>query len=96
MANGDKQYDNNMTGVLFRNEDKQTENHPDYKGQAEVNRVEFWLSAWVKTSQAGKKFLRLSFQPKQQQSGGGSGGGTQMVTPDAGGFPVPAEDDIPF
>jgi hypothetical protein len=58
-----QQYDNNMRGVLFKNLDRNSDSQPDYKGKAEVNGVEFWLSAWVREGQKGK-FMSLSFTPK--------------------------------
>jgi hypothetical protein len=57
-------YDNNMRGVLFKNDRKERDNHPDYKGSAEVDGVEYWLSAWIKEGQKGK-FMSLSFTPKE-------------------------------
>lgn len=61
------QYDNNMRGVLFKNDRKEKDSHPDYKGSCEVNGVEMWLSAWIKEGAKGK-FMSLSFEPKQQVS----------------------------
>lgn len=52
------------SGSLFRNDDKQGDSHPDYKGQAEVNGVAMWMSAWLKTSKGGKKYMSLAFKPK--------------------------------
>ena len=52
-------------GALFRNDNKQQDNHPDYKGSIIVNGVDFWISAWLKTSEkTGKKFMSLSVKPK--------------------------------
>ena len=61
------QYDNNMRGVLFKNDRKEKDSHPDYKGSCEVNGVEMWMSAWIKEGAKGK-FMSLSFEPKQQVS----------------------------
>ena len=48
------EYDNNMRGVLFRNDRKEKETHPDYKGSCEVDGVEMWISAWIKDGKNGK------------------------------------------
>jgi uncharacterized protein (DUF736 family) len=59
------QYDNSNRGAIFKNDDKQQDNHPDYKGSLNVNGVDLWISAWLKTSEkTGKKFLSLSVKPK--------------------------------
>lgn len=55
------------SGALNKNENKRPDkNDPDYQGQAEVDGVGYWLSAWVKSGPNGK-FLSLSFKPKQQK-----------------------------
>ncbi len=56
-------YDNNMSGALFKNVDKDRDQQPDYKGTAEVDGVEYWISAWLKEGQKGK-YMRLAFTAK--------------------------------
>ena len=58
-------YDNTNRGALFKNDDKQSDKHPDYKGSINIDGVEYWLSSWIKTSKQGNKFMSLSVQPKQ-------------------------------
>lgn len=61
-------YDN--SGILFKNDDKQSERQPDYRGDALIDGREFWLSGWVKEGRKGK-FLSLSFklkEPKKAQT----------------------------
>ena len=60
-------YDNSNRGVLFKNDRKEQENHPDYKGSINTNGVEFWLSAWIKEGKSGK-FMSLSVKPKEAQA----------------------------
>ena len=55
------------SGSLFKNDRKEKENHPDYKGACMVGGVEMWMSAWLKTGANGTKFMSFSFQPKDQQ-----------------------------
>jgi len=58
-----------LSGALFRNEKGDNPNRPDYKGSfTNEDGKEFWVSAWVKTSKDGSKFLSLSMQPKETKS----------------------------
>lgn len=61
-------FDNTNRGVLFTNDRKQGEKHPDYKGSINVGGKEFWLSAWSKSGAKGP-FLSLSIEAKDAQSG---------------------------
>jgi hypothetical protein len=49
---------------LFKNERKDSDRDRDYSGEINVAGREFWLSGWIKTSKAEKKFLSLSVKPK--------------------------------
>jgi hypothetical protein len=51
------------SGILFRNDDKTKDSDRDYKGDATVSGVTYWLSGWIKHGKRGK-FLTLSFTPK--------------------------------
>ena len=86
------QYDNNNRGAIWGNDKKQSDTHPDFKGQAEIGGVEYWVSGWKRKAGAGANSpaLSFSFQPKEQQ---------QAPAPQAQPQPVPAgfdESDIPF
>ena len=59
------QYDPTNRGALFKNDRKEKESHPDYKGSINVDGVDYWLSAWLKEGQKGK-FFSMSIQPKEQ------------------------------
>ena len=61
-------YDNTNKGALFKNDKRQTESHPEYKGSINVGGEEYWLSAWVKTSKTGSKFFSLSVQAKNTKA----------------------------
>jgi hypothetical protein len=41
-------YDNNLSGVLFKNDKGDNEKRPDYKGSAEIEGVQYWVSAWIR------------------------------------------------
>jgi hypothetical protein len=57
-------YDNTNRGALFRNDEKDGENDRDYSGTLDVDGTEYWISGWVKTSKAGKRYLSLAVTPK--------------------------------
>ncbi len=62
------QYDNTNTGIMSKNDRKDQPNHPDYKGQININGKEFWLSGWIKERKDGTgKFMNLSFKSKDEQ-----------------------------
>lgn len=52
------------TGVLFKNDRKESDKHPDYSGNINVGGVDYWLSAWIKEGAKGK-FMSLSVKPKE-------------------------------
>lgn len=55
---------NENRGRLSRNERKEKETHPDMKGSATINGVEYWISGWTKENDRGK-WLSLSFEQKE-------------------------------
>ena len=80
------EYDNRERGVLYRNENKTSDNHPDYSGSVNVAGTDYWLSGWLKESKKdGKKFFSLSVRPKNDTKPVNK----PVVTSDP-------DDDIPF
>lgn len=51
------------SGSIFRNEKKESENHPNGTGKCMVGGVMYYISAWVKTDKNGHKWQSLSFKP---------------------------------
>lgn len=59
-------YDNNNRGSLGKNKRKTEDTHPEYSGQINIEGVEYWLSAWVKTNgETGEKFFSISAKAKE-------------------------------
>lgn len=86
------EYSNENRGVLFKNDRKETDKHPDYRGNINVDGAEFWLDAWIKTSKKdGSKFMSLSIKPKEARA--------QSTPQPQQSAPAQArafDDDIPF
>jgi hypothetical protein len=56
-------------GALFRNEDKaEGDNRPNATGKAKIGGIDFWVSAWTKTTKNGDRFQSLSFKPMNDAS----------------------------
>lgn len=55
------------TGSLFKNDKKETDNHPDYRGDCMIDGQVYWLSAWIKEGKKGK-FMSLSIKPKDAKA----------------------------
>ena len=58
------EFDNTNRGSLFKNDRKDDAKFPDYKGSINVDGTEYWLSAWIKVSKDGAKFMSLSVKNK--------------------------------
>jgi len=52
------------TGTLFKNDRREKDSHPNAKGTAVIDGVEYWVSAWTKSGSKGP-FQSLSFQKKE-------------------------------
>lgn len=63
------EYDNTNSGALFENQKREKDTHPHLRGSCTIKTpdgelVEYWVSAWQKTSKKGDDFFSLSFQLK--------------------------------
>lgn len=79
------EYNNTDRGALFKNDKQDSDGAPDYKGNVNVGGTEYWLSAWIKTSKAGAKYMSLSVQAKDANK-----------KPAKPVVASPVDDDIPF
>lgn len=63
-----QEYDNKGTGVIFFEDDKKSDKHPDFKGSmTDLDGKEFWVSGWKKVSKNGKKLISLKIESKDSQ-----------------------------
>lgn len=79
-------------GSVFKNDRKESENHPDYKGDATCPccKSKVWLDMWVKKPEGKKPFMSVSMKAKDA---------AKVPAPAAKEAPKPAadfDDDIPF
>jgi hypothetical protein len=84
-------YDKTNRGILFRNENKKSEKHPDYGLESiNVGGVDHYIIGLdYKRAKNGKKFLGLSIKPKNDVAVPAIQKAKQIVEEDF-------EDDIPF
>ena len=63
-------YDDKNRGSIWKNERKETENHPDFTGSLNVDGKDYWVSAWKRKEGASDRAPALSFtvKPKDGQS----------------------------
>jgi hypothetical protein len=57
--------DNDMRGALFKNDRREKDTHPLYKGDCIINGQKFWISAWLKEGKSGK-YMSLAFRPADE------------------------------
>ena len=59
-------YDPNMRGVLFKNDQKGNAKAPQYRGSCVIDNVDLNISAWIKESKkSGDKYMSLKFEAKR-------------------------------
>ena len=83
---------------LFKNDRKDTEQHPDYKGSGLVGDVEYWVSGWINEirtgEKAGQKYMSLKLDAKEQQPVKDIPFGSEPPPPN--GNEQIDDDDVPF
>lgn len=55
------------SGSLFKNDKKETEQHPNARGSALIGGVEYWVNAWTKKDKNGNPWQSLAFKPKEER-----------------------------
>ena len=81
------QFSNTNRGSIWKNEKKLTDNHPDFTGAANIEGVEYWVSAWKRKPDASPNAPALSFSFKLKEPRPA----VQQPAAD-----VELNDDIPF
>lgn len=91
------EYDNTNTGALFKNNRRTSETQPEWNGSSNIEGVEYWTNAWVKSSKKdGSKFFSISYRPKDAVAATAPrrapAPAPRQAAPAAQGF----DDEIPF
>lgn len=60
-------YDNTNRGAIWKNDNKQSEKHPDFKGDLNINGVIYNVSAWKRKPDASPKAPLLSFSVSKRE-----------------------------
>lgn len=68
----DKYEMKDMTGAVFVNKDKKTDNHPDRRGTIKVRGVEYRISGWLKKSKNGESYMSVAISEMREKSAGGN------------------------
>ena len=63
------QYDNSNKGGVWKNDNRESEKHPHFKGNAEVGGVQYWVSGWLRNPDGNPNApaMKFSFTPKENQ-----------------------------
>ena len=95
-------YDNTNSGIMYRNENRKTDKHPEFTGSINVEGVDYWLSGWVNEGREGgkmegKKYFSIKVNPKEQRAPA-SGSPTRTTGSNYRGTYASDDfgDDIPF
>ena len=89
-------YDNTNSGMMMRNENRENERQPEFKGSLDVDGVQYWISAWVNTGKEGskiegKKYFSIKLTAKDDHKESKPQGNKARV-----GFERDLDDEIPF
>ena len=55
------------SGSIFKNDKRDKETSPHMRGDALIDGVEYWVSAWTNTKQDGERYQGLKFSRKDEQ-----------------------------
>ena len=85
-TNTPKQYNDDNKGAIFKNDRKETETQPDYKGNINILEAgDHWVSLWHNTSKNGKPYFRIAATKKDAPA-----------TPKTATVQDVTDEDIPF
>lgn len=76
-------YDNTNKGAVWKNDKKETDRHPDFKGNINVEGVEYWVSGWKRGANDSPQSpaMRLAITKKDSQQASSNSVSPQAVKP---------------
>lgn len=83
------EYDNTNKGTLWGNDRKTDPSQPDFKGDVNVEGVEYWVSAWKRKPDANPKAPPLKFSISKKETSSATEAKNAIGND---GF----DDDLPF
>lgn len=86
----------NLTGSLFKNERKEKDTHPDYQGECLIDGKPYYMSAWLKAAESGRRWMSFSFKPKEAPKKSPQGNGYADAKSGKHKTLAEMDDDIPF
>ncbi len=80
-------YDNTNRGAAWKNDKRENNKHPAYKGSLNADGKEYWISFWGKNPNGNPKApdITYSLQPKEEQP-----------QQQAAASPSSFDEDLPF
>ena len=81
-----------LSGAIFKNEKRTTDNHPQFTGKALIDGVEYWVSGWTKKDKNSDTWVSLSFKKKEPKTIDDDSSGWDNKKPTK----INIDDDIPF
>jgi hypothetical protein len=100
------QFDNSNKGGIWKNDKRESETHPHFKGNAEVGGIDYWVSGWLRNKDGNPNAPAMKFsftaketqahrQPPQQSTQMAQAKEAVMAGMDKGPHDA-FDDDIPF
>lgn len=92
------EYNDDNRLAIWKNDKKETDKHPDFKGNGMVNGVEVWVSAWLRAEGDNPKSpsLRISVTPKEEAHSSGVSDAKAAASQAQAPMTANDIDDIPF
>lgn len=83
------EYDDELSGILFTNDQEGNDKRPNYKGKIQIEGVVYELAGWIRTgTSSGKKFLSLKASLPNDD--------WKKDNPEHGQQSIPDDLDVPF